>query len=189
MIGNYLTVLALANNGRLPAMALTEATITETVSGFTGIASVRNLSAPTPPVYPPRYYPGYDWRVLGQFAAGGANEINRISAEGEEALQETLQLYDWTPDDGPTRRIEAIRWVRLSAKNVLQRAYMHREVCLHVDLDPTAFDGPGDAMLFGDVLNHFIGRYACFHHSVRLNLCIDGKETVYPAIEFEGVPF
>ncbi|WP_321839665.1 type VI secretion system baseplate subunit TssF [Paraburkholderia bannensis] len=185
----YLTVRALANNGRLPAMALTEATITETVSGFTGIASVRNLTAPTQPVYPPRFYPGYDWRVLGQFTAGGANELNRISVEGEEALQETLELYDWVTDDGPMRRIEAIRWVRLSAKNVLQRAYMHREVCVHVDLDPTAFDGPGDAMLFGDVLNHFIGRYACFHHSVRLILCIDGKETVYPAIEFEGAPF
>ncbi|POR47693.1 type VI secretion system protein ImpG [Paraburkholderia eburnea] len=185
----YLTVRALANNGRLPRMALTEATITETVSGFTGIASVRNLTAPTMPLYPPRYYPGYDWRLLGQFTAGGANEINRIAMEGEAALQETLELYDWTPDDGPTRRIEAIREARLSAKNVLQRAYMHREVRVHVDLDPTAFDGPGDAVLFGDVLNHFIGRYACFHHSMRLVLNFDGKETVYPRIDFEGAPF
>lgn len=185
----YLTVRALANNGRLPAMALTEATITETVSGFTGIATVRNLTAPTMPLYPPRYYPGYDWRLLGQFTAGGANEINRIAVEGEAALQETLELYDWVPDDGPTRRIEAIREVRLSAENFLQRACMHREVRVHVDLDPTAFDGPGDAVLFGDVLNHFIGRYACFHHSMRLVLSIDGKETVYPRIDFEGAPF
>lgn len=185
----YLTVRALANNGRLPRMELTEATITETVSGFTGIASVRNLIAPTMPLYPPRYYPDYDWRLLGQFTAGGANEINRIGMEGEAALHEALELYDWTPDDGPTRRIEAIRNVRLSAEDVLQRGYMHREVRVHVDLDPAAFDGPGDAVLFGDVLNHFIGRYACFHHSMRLVLSIDGKETVYPRIDFEGAPF
>ncbi|WP_341316948.1 type VI secretion system baseplate subunit TssF [Paraburkholderia sp. IMGN_8] len=185
----YLTVRALANNGRLPRMALAEATITETVSGFTGIASVRNLTAPTLPLYPPRYYPGYDWRVLGHFTAGGANELNRIHMEGAPALHETLELYDWAPDDGVSRRIEAIRDVRFSEKQVVERAYVQRIACVHVELDATAFDGPGDAVLFGDVLNRFMGRYACFHLSMQLVLMIDGKETVYPRIDFEGAPF
>jgi type VI secretion system protein ImpG len=75
----YLMVRALANNGRLPRMALAEATITEMVSGFTGIASVRNLTEPTLPLYPPRYHPEYDWRVLGHLAddsaTGGAAKV------------------------------------------------------------------------------------------------------------------
>ncbi|MBC8731985.1 type VI secretion system baseplate subunit TssF [Paraburkholderia sp. UCT2] len=184
----YLTVRALANNGRLPRMALAEATITETVSDFTGIASVRNLTAPSMPLYPPRYYPGYDWRVLGHFTAGGANELNRIHMEGAPALRETLELYDWTPDDGVSRRIDAIRDVRFSEKQKVERAYVQRIACAYVELDPTAFDGPGDAALFGEVLNHFLGRYASLHVSMQLVLSIGGKETVYPRIDFEGAP-
>jgi type VI secretion system protein ImpG len=185
----YLTVRALANNGRLPRMALAEATITETVSGFTGIASVRNLTAPTLPLYPPRYHPEYDWRVLGHFTAGGANELNMIQIGGAPALREVLELYDWSADDGIGRRIDAIEDVRLAEHETVDRAYMHCEIRVHVRLDATAFDGPGDAVLFGDVLSLFVGRYASFHHSMRLVLDIDGKETVYPRMEHKGAPF
>lgn len=185
----HLTVRALANNGRLPRMALAEATITETVSGFTGIASVRNLTAPTLPLYPPRYHPEYDWRVLGHFTAGGANELNMIHMAGAPALREVLELYDWAADDGIGRRIDAIKDVRLAEHETVERAYMHREIRVHVQLDSAAFDGPGDAVLFGDVLSRFVGRYASFHHSMRLVLDIDGKETVYPRMGHEGAPF
>lgn len=185
----YLTVRALANNGRLPRLALTEAAITETVSGFTGIASVRNLTEPTLPLYPPRYHPGYDWRVLGHFAAGGANELNMIRMAGAPALRAALELYDWSAGDGIERRIDAIDHVRLAEHQVVERAYMHREIRMYVQLDATTFDGPGDAVLFGDVLSRFVGRYASFHHSMRLVLDIDGKETVYPRMEHEGAPF
>ncbi|BAN26444.1 type VI secretion system baseplate subunit TssF [Caballeronia insecticola] len=63
------------------------------------------------------------------------------------------------------------------------------QIHIHVHLDTTAFDGPGDATLFGDVLSRFVGRYASFHHAVRLVLNIDGRETLYPLREFEGAPF
>ncbi|HEX7933137.1 MAG TPA: type VI secretion system baseplate subunit TssF [Paraburkholderia sp.] len=185
----YLTVRVFANNGRLPRMALSESTITETVSGFTGIASVRNLTASSLPLYPPRYYPGYDWRVLGHHTAGGANELNRFHPEGASALREVLELYDWTPDDAAAQRIDAIREVRVSQRRVPVRGGLLREVRLHVELDASVFDGPGDALLFGDVLNHFVGRYATFHHAMGLTLSIDGRETVYPRTEFEGAPF
>ncbi|MFD1561470.1 type VI secretion system baseplate subunit TssF [Paraburkholderia silviterrae] len=185
----YLTVRALANNGRLPRMALAGATINETVAGFTGIASVRNLTAPSLPHYPPRHHPEYDWRVLGHFTAGGANELNRIHMEGAPALHEVLELYDWSPDDEVSRRIEAIRGVWFSEEQVRLRGYEQRVIRVHVELDATAFDGPGDAVLFGDVLNRFLGRYACFHHAMQLVLYIDGEETAYSRIDFEGAPF
>ncbi|SDR11175.1 type VI secretion system baseplate subunit TssF [Paraburkholderia tuberum] len=185
----HLTVRALANNGRLPRLALTEATITETVSGFTGIASVRNLTSPSLPQYPPRYFPGYDWRVLGHFTANGANEFNRMLTESAEVLREVLELYDWTPDDAIPRRIDAIRTVHFSRGRVLQRGLLLRVARIHVDLDANGFDGPGDAVLFGDVLSHFLGRYASLQCSMQLVLTIDGQETVYPRTDFEGAPF
>jgi type VI secretion system protein ImpG len=185
----HVTVRALANNGHLPRRALTEAAITETVSGLTGIASVRNLTAPSPPQYPPRYFPGYDWSVLGHFTANGTNEFDRMLEEGEAVLREVLELYDWTPDDAVPRRIDAIRAVRFSHDQVLQRGYVLRVARIHVDLDEGGFDGPGDAVLFGDVLNHFLGRYAHSQYSVQLVLTIDGEETVYPRSDFRGAPF
>jgi type VI secretion system protein ImpG len=185
----HVTVRALANNGHLPRLALAQASITEAVSGFAGIASVRNLTAPSLPQYPPRYYPGYDWRALGHFTANGMNEFNRMLAEGTPILREVLELYDWTPDDAIAQRIDAIRTVRFSRRQVLQRGYMLRVVCIHVDLDAGGFDGPGDATLFGDVLNHFLGRYASMQCSVQLMLTVDGKETRYPRTDFKGAPF
>ncbi|WP_125469652.1 type VI secretion system baseplate subunit TssF, partial [Caballeronia telluris] len=153
LLDRHLTVRALANNGRLPRLALSEATITETVPGFTGIASVRNLTGPSLPQYPPRYYPGYEHRALGHFTANGANEFNRMLGEGAPVLREVLELYDWTVDDAVPRRIDAIRAVRFSRGQVLQRGYLLRVVRIHVELDAGGFDGPGDAVLFGDVLN------------------------------------
>jgi type VI secretion system protein ImpG len=185
----HLTVRALANNGRLPRLALSEATITEVVSGFTGIASVRNLTAPSLPQYPPRYYPGYEWRALGHFTANGANEFNQMLGEGAPVLREVLELYDWTVDDAVPQRIDAIRTVRFSEDQVLQRGYVLRAVRIHIDLDAGGFDGPGDAVLFGDVLNHFLGRYAGTQCSIQMVLTIDGQETVYPRTDFKGAPF
>ncbi|KVM88400.1 type VI secretion system baseplate subunit TssF [Burkholderia stagnalis] len=185
----YLTVRALANNGRLPRMALTEATITETVTGFTGIASVRNLTAPTLPLYPPRHHPEYDLRVLGHFNAGGANELITIRGGGAPTLRAVLMLYDWSDDDGIMRRIDAIEDVRLVEHEVLERAYIHREIRMHVRLDAKAFDGPGDAALFGEVLSRFVGHYASVHHSMRLVLNMDDREILYPRMEYEGAPF
>ncbi|SDG19594.1 type VI secretion system baseplate subunit TssF [Paraburkholderia phenazinium] len=185
----HLTVRALANNGRLPRLALSEATITEAVSGFTGIASVRNLTGPSLPQYPPRYYPGYEWRALGHFTANGMNEFNRMLGEGAPALREVLELYDWTADDAVPQRIDAIRTVRFSQDQVLRRGDMLRVVRIHVDLDAGAFAGPGDAVLFGDVLNHFLGRYTALQSSMQLVLAIDGQETVYPRTDFTGAPF
>ncbi|MCP3721031.1 type VI secretion system baseplate subunit TssF [Paraburkholderia sp. CNPSo 3281] len=186
----HITVRALANNGRLPRLALTEATITETVSGFTGIASVRSVTAPSLPQYPPRYYASYDWRVLGHYAASGMNEFNRmLTGDAAPVLREILELYDWTPDEEVPRRIEAIRTVDFSRDQVLQRGLVLLVARIHVELDVGGFDGPGDAVLFGDVLNHFLGRYASLQTSMQLVLTIDGMQTVYPRTDFKGAAF
>ncbi|MEX3952248.1 type VI secretion system baseplate subunit TssF, partial [Paraburkholderia sp. EG287B] len=135
-------------------------------------------------------YPGYDWRVLGHYAANGANEFNRMLMEGAPVLREILELYDWTPDDAVPQRIDAIRTVHFSQdQEILRSGYVLRIACIHVDLDPGGFDGPGDAVLFGDVLRYFLGRYASIQCSMQLVLSIGGKETVYPRTDFTGASF
>lgn len=109
--------------------------------------------------------------------------------EGAPVLREVLELYDWTVDDVVSQRIEAIRATRFSEDQVVQHGGVLRVARIHIDLDAGAFAGPGDAVLFGDVLNHFLGRYACIHYSVQLVVGIDGQETVYPRTEFTGAPF
>lgn len=186
---HHVMVRALANNGRLPRLALAQVTITETVTGFTGIASVRNLTAPSLPQYPPRDYPGYDWRVLGHYTANGANEFNRMLVEGAPVLREVLELYDWAPDDTISRRIDAIRSVRFSQEQTTRRRDVLPVVRVHVELDAGGFDGPGDVVLFGDVLGHFLGRYASLQYSVQLALTVDGEETLWPGTDWKGAAF
>jgi type VI secretion system protein ImpG len=50
----------------------------------------------------------------------------------------------------------------------VRRGYAFRVVRIHVDLDAGGFDGPADVVLFGDVLNHFLGRYASLQYSLQL---------------------
>jgi type VI secretion system protein ImpG len=181
----HLTVRALANNGRLPRMALRESMISDPASNFKGIHSVRNLTPPTMPLYPPRDRE-YDWQVISHFSGGGSNELNMMD---ESVLRGALALYDWTRQDDNGKRIAAIARVWLTEENLVQCARVLRDIHIHVAIDAAAFAGAGDVVLFGDVLSHFVGRHANFHHSVRLVLIADGKETVYPRTDFKGAPF
>ncbi|ANH75277.1 hypothetical protein ACS15_4752 [Ralstonia insidiosa] len=180
----HVTVRVLANNGRLPRMALRESMITEPVSVFTGVERVRNLTAPTMPLYPPRGG-GYDWRVVSHFNAAGSSELNMMNAD---VLRGALQLYDWTQQDDSRRRIEAIHEVWLDEDTDIVGARIDRIVNLNVGIAPSGFAGPGDVALFGDVLSRFVGRYACFHYAVRLVLYegIGGPIRRYPCAVRKG---
>lgn len=182
---HHIAVRVLANNGRLPRMALAESTITEPVSDFTGIERVRNLTAPTMPLYPPRERGMYDWHMISHFSGGGS-ELNMMD---EQVLRGVLTLYDWTDMPDNARRIAAIERVWLTQEEVVRNASVLREVHIHVAIDAAAFAGAGDVALFGEVLSHFVGRYANFHHSVRLVLVAHGEERIYPRTEFNGAPF
>lgn len=159
----HVTVRVLANNGRLPRMALRESAINDPASAFTGVERVRNLTAPTMPLYPPRDS-RYAWQVASHF---GPNELNMMNAE---VLRGALSLYDWTRHDDNQRRIEAIRKVWLDEETEIVGASVNRIINVNVEIDPGGFAGPGDVALFGDVLGRFVGRYACFHYAVRLTL-------------------
>ncbi|GAB3629579.1 type VI secretion protein ImpG [Pandoraea terrae] len=177
----HVTVRALACNGALPRMALSEATISEPASDFTGIQAVRNLTKPTRPLYPPSHR-RYAWEILSHFSA---HEINYLDAQ---VLRGVLGLYDWTRREENERRIAAIRDVWLEEKRGLSKGGLLRCLDIHVVIDPMAFAGPGDLVLFGDVLSHFIGRYASYAYSVQLVLIegAGGRRSMYPRTDFTG---
>nr|WP_290371052.1 type VI secretion system baseplate subunit TssF [Burkholderia diffusa] len=163
---SHVTVRVLANNGRLPRMALRESMITQPVSAFAGVERVRNLTAPTMPLYPPRGG-DYDWKVFSHFNANGSSELNMINAD---VLRGALRLYDWTRQEENRRRIDAVHDVWLDEETEIIGARVDRIVNVHVGIELAGFAGAGDVTLFGDVLSRFVGRYACFHHDVRLVL-------------------
>ncbi|HDR8983653.1 TPA: type VI secretion system baseplate subunit TssF, partial [Burkholderia vietnamiensis] len=171
-------------NGRLPRMALRESMITEPVSAFAGVERVRNLTAPTMPLYPPRGSE-YDWKVVSHFNAMGSTELNMMDAN---VLRGALSLYDWSPQDDNRRRIEAIRDVWLDEDTEIVGARVDRIMNVNVVIGPSSFAGPGDVALFGDVMSRFVGRYACFHYAVRLVLHegVGGPVRRYPSVAKAG---
>jgi type VI protein secretion system component VasA len=148
-----LSLTVTGTNGMLPRKALREAGITCMRSGFTNIGAVRNLTAPTPPVYPPT---GdlFQWRVLSHLAP------NYLSLLNAEILRGSLALYDWTEGELNKRRIDAITDVqhRLLQKRV--KGGLQRGVGIEVTLDSNPFAGDGDVERFGGMLNRFLGLYA-----------------------------
>ena len=175
----HVAVRVLANNGMLPRMALRESSITTPVLNAGSIGSVRNLTQPTLPLYPPRDRQ-YPWQIVSHFSG---REFNVLDAD---VLRGVLMLYDWTGHNDNARRIGAIREVWVEQARIIRTGGMLREFVIHVEIDPAGFAGPGDAVLFGNVLSHFVGRYACYQYSVRLVLLANGKKTVYPSTEFTG---
>lgn len=180
----HVTVRVLANNGRLPRMALRESMIATPASTFNGVERVRNLTAPTMPLYPPRGG-DYDWRVISHFNGAGTTELNMMDAN---VLRGALSLYDWTRQDDNRRRIDAIHYVWLDEETELAGARVDRIVNVNVGVEPSGFAGPGDVALFGDVLSCFVGRYACFHFAVRLVLYegVGGPIRRYPCTTKTG---
>ncbi|MET3218014.1 UNVERIFIED_ORG: type VI secretion system protein ImpG [Burkholderia territorii] len=174
----HVTVRVLANNGRLPRMALRESMIATPASTFNGVERVHNLTAPTMPLYPPRGG-DYDWRVISHFNGAGTTELNMMDAN---VLRGALSLYDWTREGDNRRRIDAIHHVWLDEETERVGARVDRIVNVNVGIEPSGFAGPGDVALFGDVLSRFVGRYACFHFSVRLVLYegVGGPSRRYP---------
>jgi type VI secretion system protein ImpG len=178
----HITVRVLANNGTLPRMALAESGLAEPVSDFGGIRSVRNLTSPTTPLYPPRGEP-YDWQAISHFQG---RELSMLDAQ---VLRAALGLYDWTGHEANAKRIQAIQRVSRFGKRTVSRGAVLRIIQIRVELDAAGFAGPGDMVLFGEILNHFVGRYADSHTAVQLVLVADGRETVFRHTEFDGAPF
>ncbi|OJB39296.1 type VI secretion protein ImpG [Burkholderia ubonensis] len=179
-----LSLSVTGTNGMLPRKALREASITRMRAGFTNIASVRNLTAPTLPVYPPTA-DRFQWRVLSHLAP------NYLSLLDAEILRGSLALYDWTDGELNRRRIEAIVDVRHRPLQKLVKGGLMRGVEITVTIDSTRFAGDGDLELFGAMLNRFLGLYATVNLYTKLVIVSQptGRHLEWPDTKGEGAPF
>ena len=179
-----LSLSVTGTNGMLPRKSLREASIRRMRSGFTNVEAVRNLTAPTLPVYPPTG-DRFHWRVLSHLAP------NYLSLLDAEILRGSLALYDWTDGELNKRRIEAITEVKHRPLQKLVKGGLQRGVEIEVTLDGSQFAAAGDIGLFGAMLNRFLGLYATLNLYTRLVVVSQptGKRTVWPDTKGEGTPF
>jgi type VI secretion system protein ImpG len=179
-----LTLSVTGTNGMLPRKALREAGITRMRGGFTNIGAVRNLTAPTLPVYPPTG-DRFQWRVLSHLAP------NYLSLLDAEILRGSLALYDWTDGELNGRRINAITDVQHRPLSKLVKGGLMRGVEITVTLDAGRFAGEGDLELFGSMLNRFIGLYATLNLYTKLVIVTQptGRRIEWPETKGEGAPF
>lgn len=179
-----LSLSVTGTNGMLPRKALREAGITRMRGGFTGIGAVRNLTAPTLPVYPPTG-DRFQWRVLSHLAP------NYLSLLDAEILRGSLALYDWTDGELNSRRINAITDVRHRPLSKLVKGGLLRGVEITVTLDAGRFAGSGDLELFGSMLNRFLGLYATMNLYTKLVVVTQptGQRIEWPETKGEGAPF
>jgi type VI secretion system protein ImpG len=179
-----LSLSVTGTNGMLPRKGLREAGITRMRDGFTNVGSVRNLVAPTLPVYPPTG-DRFHWRVLSHLAP------NYLSLLDAQLLRGALALYDWTEGELNRRRIDAITDVRHRPVQKLVKGGLLRGVEIELTLDSHAFAGEGDVELFGGMLNRFLGLYATLNLYTRLVILTQpaGQRLVWPDTKGEGAPF
>jgi type VI secretion system protein ImpG len=171
-------------NGMLPRKGLREASINRTRGGFTNVASVRNLTAPTLPVYPPTG-DRFHWRVLSHLAP------NYLSLLDAEILRGSLALYDWTDGELNRRRIDAIVDVKHRPLQKLVKGGLLRGVEIEVTLNSDKFAGDGDLVLFGEMLNRFLALYATMNIYTKLVVISlpTGRRITWPDNKAEGAPF
>ncbi|MDQ7977257.1 type VI secretion system baseplate subunit TssF [Paraburkholderia sp. SARCC-3016] len=179
-----LSLSVTGTNGMLPRKGLREAGITRMRGGFTNIGSVRNLTAPTLPVYPPTG-DRFQWRVLSHLAP------NYLSLLNAEVLRGSLALYDWTDGELNKRRIDAITDVQHRLLQKLVKGGLQRGVEIEVTLDSGQFAGDGDMELFGGMLNRFLGLYATLNLYTKLVIVSQptGRRIEWPDTKGEGAPF
>ncbi|KAI3589502.1 T6SS component TssF (ImpG/VasA) [Cupriavidus sp. U2] len=179
-----LSLSVTGTNGMLPRKALGQAGIRRMRSGFAHVSAVRNLTAPTLPVYPPTR-DRFHWRVLSHLAP------NYLSLLDAEMLRGSLALYDWTDGEMNRRRIGAITAVQHRPLRKLVKGGLLRGVEIAVTVDRTRFAGDGDLALFGDMLHAFLSLYATLNLYTRLVIIAqpDGARLVWPDSKAEGAPF
>lgn len=148
-----LSLRVTGTNGMLPRKGLREASLNELGAGTPNVRGVRNLVAPTLPLYPPTA-DRFQWRVLAHLAP------NFLSMMNAEVLRGALALYDWTNDELNRRRLAGILRVSQSLMEEVTGGSVERGVLIEITLDSGAFSGDGDVMLFSELLHRFFALYA-----------------------------
>ncbi|WP_313625977.1 type VI secretion system baseplate subunit TssF [Kosakonia sp.] len=179
-----LSIRITGTNGQLPRKALESTLLDRVVKAGKVAVKVRNLCAPTLPLYPPAN-DRFHWRVMSHL---GSSFLSMM--DNPEVLRGTLALYDWTDDEMNRRRLEAIVAVKHTLVRRFERGYMLRGVEIEITLNADNFAGEGDVNLFGEMLHRFFALYADVHLFNQLTLVLQptGKRLRWKENHSQQVP-
>lgn len=135
------------------------------LEGAAPVRRIRCLTKPTPSVRPP-LRSGLQWRLISHLS------LNYLSiADGPEALQEILRLYDFT--DSPTVKQLIDGLIGIRSRRVVARPESMpwegfcRGIEVELTFDEDKYVGTG-LFLFATVLERFLGLYATVNSFVQV---------------------
>lgn len=155
-------------NGRLP-QALGPGDITTPTQTCPPGVRFRNLTKPTASLSMP-LGGSLEWRLLGHLT------LNYRSLADVGALRSLLDLYnirawfDQAARQAHRRLLDAIRAVTAEPATQVADGALLRGIAITVDVDPTGFDGEGDLVLFGNLLDAFFAQYVSLNAFSRLTI-------------------
>jgi type VI secretion system protein ImpG len=175
-----LSLRLLCTNGNLPAR-LRQGDISTHAAGCPEYVTFENIIPPTSGM-PSPVGKNILWRLLSHLALGFQ------SLEKLETLKSLLALYVFTePGDPATlahqKRIESLQALTTHPADRLVSGYVMRGRELVLELRGNHFTGPGDLVLFGSVLDIFLGNYASINSFTTLSLkdTTGGRRYQWPA--------
>ncbi len=127
------------------------------IEGFSAIKKIVSLRKPTPTVHAP-IGKGAQWRLISHLSL---NFLSLVE-EGKEALQQILQLYNFSESPHLQNQIAGITSLR-SQRHFARLVSEHgvsaaRGTRVELQFDEEKFVG-GGVYLFASVLEHFLGTY------------------------------
>lgn len=142
------------------------------------VARFRNIAPVTTPVRPP-LEDHLQWRLVSHLAAGRSTICRR------DALRALLEAYDFPSllDQQAGRanrlRIDGLRAVEAEEARRLLGGAVVRGTRVRLTLDEHHFAGPGDAFLFGSVLDDLLGALAPVNAFSELTVRIEPSSREY----------
>jgi len=156
-----LSIMAWCSNGEIPRDYIREGGINRPGKGFPDYVRVTNITRPTLPCSPPED-DNYLWMFQSHLSSTWA------SLASADALKNFLKIYDWSRQEGRTRRIEAITDVESAPAETIIKGCPVRGVCVTITLRETEFRDSGDIHMFGEVLNQFLGQFVSINSFLKL---------------------
>ncbi|KMQ52591.1 type VI secretion system protein ImpG/VasA [Chitinispirillum alkaliphilum] len=175
-----LVIEAWCTNGNVPRDHIREGDINCPGRGFPDFVSASNITRPTLPFFPPSNH-DLLWRFQAHMAA------TQISLASKDVLKKFLELYNWSAQEGRTRRIESITDVESEPVDAVYKGGVIRGVKFKITLEEQAFIDSGDLHLFGLVISRFLSQYVSINSFCKVEFILkpSGKIVKFNNVEGE----
>jgi len=144
------------------------------------VKEAANLASPTA-VRWPRSGGATEWHFIAHLS------LNAQSMANPDALTAMLRLYEWTDDPANARRISGLKRIAVSDDRavMVRKGTVLQGMDVRAELDEACFTEVGDALLFAEVLRHFLALFASINSFVRLRVTRKGsvEEWEWPALD------